>query len=302
MPIDVLCIGHAAYDMSFFVDGYPRENSKHQTEDLLEDCGGPASNAAYLLSKWKVGCAFAGLVGDDLYGHRIADSLRSVGTDISMLEIRAGHVTPLSVIVVNNQNGTRTIVNRNRRSAMFGVERFAWDGIEPSVLLFDGHAMEASLAALEMFPNATSILDAGSWREGTAALAGKVDHLAASERFTLQATDLPDLRSDRHRRQCLKMLREMFTTNVIVTLGEEGLIADDGEEFLHLPAFPAIAVDSTAAGDIFHGAFAYGVSASHKFQESLRFASMAAALSVTERGGRASIPTLDQVTDALKSA
>ena len=74
MRIDVLCVGHAAYDISVFVDQYPLENSKCETEDLLEDGGGPAANAAYLLSKWNVACAFAGLVGDDLYGQRVADA------------------------------------------------------------------------------------------------------------------------------------------------------------------------------------------------------------------------------------
>ena len=40
MPIDVLCVGHAAYDISLFVDQYPEENIKYETEVLLEDCSG----------------------------------------------------------------------------------------------------------------------------------------------------------------------------------------------------------------------------------------------------------------------
>jgi sulfofructose kinase len=58
--IEVLCIGHAAYDLSVFVSGFPAENSKGQTDQLLESGGGPAANAAYLLSSWRVSCAFAG--------------------------------------------------------------------------------------------------------------------------------------------------------------------------------------------------------------------------------------------------
>ena len=78
MQADVLCIGHAAYDVSLFVDGYPQENSKCETDELLEACGGPAANAAYLLSSWGMTCGFAGLVGDDVYGRRIRDELISV--------------------------------------------------------------------------------------------------------------------------------------------------------------------------------------------------------------------------------
>jgi sugar/nucleoside kinase (ribokinase family) len=300
MPIDVLCVGHAAYDISFFVDQYPQENSKCVTEVLQEDCGGPASNAAYLLSKWNVACAFAGLVGDDLYGHRIADAFRLVGTDISMLQLSPGHVTPLSVILVNNRNGSRTIINRTRKEAAFQVDFRNWGNTIPRVLLFDGHALEASLSALDVFPHAVSILDAGSWREGTATLAGKVDYVAASERFALQATGLQDLHTSEHRRHAVSVLSDRFATTVIVTLGENGLIADDGGGFFHLPAFPAETVDSTAAGDIFHGALAFAVRESMPLQDCLRFASSAAALSVQVRGGRASIPTLDQVWQLMR--
>jgi sulfofructose kinase len=299
MQIDVLCVGHAAYDLSLIVDSYPPENSKCETEVWLEDCGGPASNAAFLLSKWNVACAFSGLVGDDLYGRRIADAFRLVGTDISKLQVRPGHVTPLSVILVNKGNGSRTIINRTRKDVTFQVDFGDWGDHRPRVLLFDGHALEASLSALESFPDAVSILDAGSWRKGTATLAEKVDYLAASERFALQATGVTDLQNSDRRRQALSWLRDRFDTTVIVTLGENGLIADDGGGFVHLPAFPAETVDSTAAGDIFHGALAFAVCESMQLPESLRFASSAAALSVQDYGGRASIPTLDRVRQAM---
>ncbi len=302
MTIDFLCVGHAAYDISMFVDEYPKENSKCETDLLLEMCGGPAANAACLLSQWGGRCAFAGLVGDDLYGQRIRDDLRLVGTDVSLLELRPGHVTPVSMILINRRNGSRTIVNRTRRDATLQLTAKQIAGLSPKVVLFDGHQLEASLAALNAFPEAVSILDAGSWREGTSSLAGKVDYLAASERFALQATGLADLRSLRHRQSCLQQLRTRFATKVIVTLGESGLITDDGSGFRHLAAFPAETIDSTAAGDIFHGALAFGIGRSMPLWETLRFASMAAALSVRLRGGRSSIPSLQCVNDMLAQA
>jgi sugar/nucleoside kinase (ribokinase family) len=168
--------------------------------------------------------------------------------------------------------------------------------------LFDGHELPASLAALRAFPEAVSILDAGSWREGTAQLAGRVDYLAASERFALQASGLAHLNNDDARRACVGHLREQYSTAVIVTLGEHGLVADDGSGFLHLPAYPATAVDTTAAGDIFHGAFAHAVARGMPFREGLRLASLTASLSVRVAGGRRSIPTLDKVKEELAHA
>lgn len=345
MQVDVLCLGHAAYDVSVFVDGYPQENSKCETHELLEACGGPAANAAYLLSLWGLSCAFAGLAGNDAYGRRIRDEFESVGTDVSLLELREGHATPLSLILINKRNGSRTIVNRKLDGAAF---QYRTGGLSPRILLFDGHELEASLAALATYPDAISILDAGSWREGTAALASKVRYLAASERFAIQATNLADLRSEESRRECMTRLRARFTTSDtvlpagawpgascpqaaglpgrleqdapkpcrlaagghslagcqchIVTLGENGLVFDDGSGFQHMPAFPAETVDTTAAGDIWHGAFTYGIAEAMPLRDSLRFASMAAALSVQAQGGRASIPTLQRVKGALAHA
>jgi sugar/nucleoside kinase (ribokinase family) len=193
-------------------------------------------------------------------------------------------------------------VNRKIPAAPLQLSEAGLAGMSPRVLLFDGHELSASRIALRVFPQAISILDAGSKREGTTALAGEVDYLAASQRFALQATALSDLDTDGNRRQCLRQLREKYDTAVVVTLGEHGLIADDGSGYFHLPAFPAKAVDTTAAGDIFHGAFAYALTQAMPFRESLRFASLAASLSVRVPGGRNSIPELATVKEEFAHA
>jgi len=302
MPIDALCIGHAAYDVSMFVEEYPAENSKRETQVLLQSGGGPAANAACLLSSWGRHCAFAGLVGDDDYGRRIREEFEAAGTDISLLELRPGYDTPLSFILVNQKNGSRTIVNRKARKLSLEVPAARLAALSPAMLVFDGHELPASLAALEAFPDTISILDAGSWREGTAKLAGLVDYLVTSESFAMRASGVADLGSDEAQRACIRELRDRFSAITIVTLGENGLIADDGTGFRHFPAYPAEAVDTTAAGDIFHGALVFAIASKMAFDESLRFAAMAASLSVRVAGGRPSIPPLDQVREALNHA
>jgi sugar/nucleoside kinase (ribokinase family) len=66
-----------------------------------------------------------------------------------------------------------------------------------------------------------------------------------------------------------------------------------------MPAFAVQAVDTTAAGDIFHGALVYAISRQKQIEEALRFASLTASLSVQKAGGRTSIPALHEVTEAL---
>jgi sugar/nucleoside kinase (ribokinase family) len=238
-------------------------------------------------------------LADDQYGRRIAEEFQVVGTDLSLVERRVDFATPLSFIMVNKQNGSRTVINRTSPHPPVLLPPWALSGISPRVLLFDGHEIEASLMALETFPQAISILDAGSWREGTAALAGKVDYLVASEKFALQACALPHLDEEKDRQSCIRQLRQRYDHGVVVTLGEKGLIADDGPGYYALPVYPAVAVDTTAAGDVFHGAFAYGILRKMPFRETLRFASMTASLSVRKPGGRLSIPRLAEVQEGL---
>ena len=300
LPTAVLCIGHAAYDLTVFVQRFPKENSKSETDELLECGGGPAANAAYLLSSWGIKCAFGGLIGDDAYGHRILSEFASQGTDVSLVEIRPGHLTPFSTILVNRFNGSRTLINRKASAGTLRLRARAMATMSPRVLLFDGHELGASLQALHRFPGALSILDAGSLREGTRRLADKVSYLVASENFALQFFGLHALDSHRARRNTIAGLRARYGNTVVITLGERGLIALNSEGYAELPAFQTKAVDTTGAGDVFHGAFAYGLVTGLSFGQTLALASMAASLSVQRKGGRTSIPTLAEVRLALR--
>ena len=302
MSPQVLCVGHASYDISTFVADYPAEDSKCEVDTLLEAGGGPVANAACLLARWGVHTALAALVGDDSYGQRIAGELRQVGVDTSLLELRPGHLTPVSLIVVNRRNGSRTIINRkaSRQSLAIAPDRLA--RLRPAVLHFDGQELEASLAALAALPQSRTVLDAGSLRPGTEALAAKVEFLVSSERFARQATGMADLASAEALRQCVAELRRRYGNVVVVTLGPRGLAADDGGGFFTMDAFPSRTVDTTGAGDIFHGAFIYGLVCGMAFRETLRLSSMAASLSVAREGGRLSTPTFAEVTEALANA
>ena len=302
--VEVLAVGTTCYDLSVFVDGYPRENSKLEIYEMLEGGGGPAANAAYLLSCWGVNCAFAGLLGDDSYGQRIRAEFQAAHADVSLLEVQARHSTPVSIILVNTRNGSRTIVNRKamRAALDLGAEHLA--ELRPQVLLFDGHELNASRLALDQCRGAVAILDAGSLRPGTRELSARVDYLVAAERFALQMTGLPDLTTPENWRECLRRLREVARpeAEIVVTLGEKGLIFEAEGSCGRLPAYPVRVVDTTGAGDIFHGAFAYGVLKNLRLEHTLKLASMAGALSVQKRGGRQSIPSLADVRKALRDA
>jgi sugar/nucleoside kinase (ribokinase family) len=248
--MDVLCVGHAAWDISLFVEGFPLENSKCEVRTMLESGGGPAANAAYLLSRWGVSCGIASQIGEDAYGHRMVEEFLAVGTDIAALDRLADYPTPVSVILVNEHDGSRTIVNRKVLTREMPLKKDALAGARPRVLLFDGHALEASLEAMALFPQAKTILDAGSLREGTRELAKRVDYLVCSERFARQLSELPDLESSQNQARAMAILYRHNGKPVVVTRGEREILYGTDENIERMPTFPVRALDTTAAGDI----------------------------------------------------
>ena len=145
--LEVLTIGTAAYDFSLFIEEFPGENSKAEVEDLLEGGGGPASNAAYLLSLWGARCGFAGLLGDDYYGERIRGEF-AISRHRSFAHRNARRPSdPVSFILVNTRTGSRTIVNRKAPQGALELRPAQLAALSPRVLLFDGHEFEACRAA-----------------------------------------------------------------------------------------------------------------------------------------------------------
>lgn len=93
----------------------------------------------------------------------------------------------------------------------------------------------------------------------------------------------------------LETLGELGAAFAVITAGADGCYYLDEGNLVHQPAFPVKAVDTTGAGDAFHGAFAYGMAARWHAPRCIRFASAVAALSTRALGGRRALPTLAEV-------
>jgi len=294
----ILCAGHAAYDLNFALDGYPAENRKYLVDEVEESSGGPAANAASLLARWGAPVALLAPLGEDSYGSDIRQNLEDDGVVTALVQSDSRYPTPFSVIVGNSANGSRTILTRRPPRPAMVLAPEALDRWAPAVegLLFDGHEPELSLALMARYPRAWSVLDAGTLRPGTEALARKVDYLVASETF---AAALPG--GGAGPEAMLEALRKLSGRWVAVTLGEQGCRWHDPVAGVRgsLPALPVRAVDTTGAGDLFHGAYAYGLWRGQSPDAALELATVAAGLSVQKRGGRASIPPLPEVEAVL---
>lgn len=291
----VLAIGHACWDLVATVPAFPVEDEKQEITALEESGGGPAANAVCVVARWGLRAAFAGVIGDDHRGQAVIADLAAYGVDCRLTERRAGHVTPTSLVLVNAENGSRTIINRKRPTAGLQLDAATLHAKlgEPRILLFDGHEPLASAAAQQAFPQAVSILDAGSVREGTLALADGVMHLAASGRFARQVTGIDPRHSADAADRALLALRQRFPhpSSVTITLGAAGAVSTCAQGLTRHFSAPAVAaIDTTAAGDIWHGALAYALAKELEFDAAVRLAVVAASQSVTRAGGRGSMP------------
>jgi len=281
VEVDVLCVGHACYDLTFSVKKHPQSDEKIFAEDLVSCGGGPAANAAVAVSRLGLTAAFAGYLGDDPYGdlHHQEFIEHQVNTQ---LIVRGPSPTPLSTVIVK-PDGKRALINYKGSTKALSENVIDFSLLKAKTILFDGHEPNISLDLIKLAKadQISTILDAGSLHEGTEVLMDKVDYLVASEKFACQfAGDVETALS--------KLAK--ISPAVVITLGEKGLIWQRGEKTGKLAAIPAKIFDTTGAGDAFHGAFSAAVANGMDWLDILIYSSVAGTLCCTKMGARQGLP------------
>jgi sulfofructose kinase len=268
------------------VSRHPLNDGKCQADGMDVGGGGPAANAAVAVARLGGTSAFIGYLGNDVFGDLHISELASAGVDASLV-VRGVHPSPVSVILAK-PDGARSVVNYKGGTPWLdesAIDPEAVAALKPKVILFDGHEPHISARLVQWAGQhgIPTVLDAGSVHKGTEALAPLVDYLVTSSRFACDycQTDDPNM--------ALPELSRI-SPHAVVTLGAKGLIWAAGDSASALPAFDVEAVDTTGAGDAFHGAFALGVARGMAWDDLLRFASAAAALACTKLGARRGLP------------
>ena len=292
----VLVIGHSSYDISCPVEEYPVENTKYRLEENVMCGGGPAGNAAFLLGKWGVETYYAGVVGSDDYGSKIKKELQTANVNVDHLETNYEKPTSISFIMINKKNGSRTLFNIAGERPTLKKTDFTMD---PDIILIDGHEYNASLAALNKYPNAISIIDAGRITPELKELCKYCKYIVCSKGFaeTITKTKI-DYSNPNSLVQIYTQLKNNYPkAEIVVTLEDKGCLYAINNEIKIMPGLKVTPIDTTGAGDIFHGAFAYGLSKGYDLEKIIRYANITAGLSVTKIGARLSIPSLIEVSN-----
>ncbi len=290
-----VCVGHSTYDITIPMDHYPIENTKYRISNKIECGGGPASNGAYLLAKWGIDTTIASVVGDDYYGDKVIEDFQKIGANCKYIEKKENHSTSSSYIIANMSNGSRTILSAKKDP----IRKLSQEVNEKAdLILIDGEHPETAKEVLEKNPDAISVLDAGRLNDDTKLLGKMVTYLVCShdfaEEFTNKRTDIRDFNT---LIEIYDALKKYFKTNIIITLEANGSFTVIDGKYKIIPSIIVKALDSTGAGDIFHGAFAYFIGKGYPLEEAIKYASITGAISVTRIGSRFSIPSLEEVVD-----
>ncbi|MFD2265062.1 PfkB family carbohydrate kinase [Lacibacterium aquatile] len=291
----VLCVGIAVYDEIFALPYFPTEPTKVFASDFASAAGGPAANAAITIARQGGSATLWARIGNDMQGDRIVDDLRRSQVDVSRVRRVDDARSGISAVGVTG-DGERMLLVFADPKLDTDASWLPLDDIDSyDAVLADVRWPAASRIVIEK-ANALgkpTVLDADltSDRASLAALVPLASHVVFSEPALAQINGgASDVEAS------LRMIWDAGGHTLVgVTLGKGGVCWIDKDGYHNEPGLSVEAIDTLAAGDVFHGAFALAVARRLSPHDAMRFANLVAAVKCTRWGGGASIPTAAEV-------
>jgi sugar/nucleoside kinase (ribokinase family) len=296
-PYDAVALGLNAVDHLVVVPHYPEFNTKVAFIAHKFAPGGQCATAMVALSRLGLRTKYIGKIGDDDIGRFQMKSLADEGVEASGVMIVDGVESQTAVIIIDRENGERTILWHRDDRLDIGADEVDRAAVTSGrVLLLDCHNVAASIAAARYAREAgvPVVIDIDNIYPDAEKLFPVVDFLISSSSFPERLTGEKDMRT------ALKIIKEQTGSFfVAATMGVEGALAYFNGEFIHSPAFSVECQDTTGAGDAFHAGFIYGLLTGRTVEETLKVANAVAALKCRALGGRTSLPTKDELVAFL---
>lgn len=293
----VIVIGHSARDWVYRIAAFAKKPIKHRALEHIEAGGGSAANAAAAIARLGGTAKLWSRIGDDSAGREVIGFLERDGVDTRHVLVHEGSRTSTAVVVVDGE-GERLIVSERDHAMPAKADWLPLDDIsEAGAVLSDMTWREATLAAFDK-ARSTGVptlidLDVAGGQPNE-------DVLELTDFAIVSADALDAFFAGGAREEKLKSVLAMGPRHAGVTLGRQGYVwidADGGSG--SQPAFDVETVDTTGAGDAFHGAFAWAVSRKFDVTLSARIAAAASALKCRRLGARAGLPTAEELQSFL---
>ena len=294
---DVVGVGLNATDTVLVVPRFPAYGGKAPFTEEFYSVGGQVATAMVACSTLGLRTKYIGTVGDDERGRIQLESLRASGINIDHVEQRSNCPNQSAYIIVDQTTGERTIFWSRPDCLTIQPDAITPDLITGArILHIDGHDTPAvaRAAAIARTHGIPVTVDVDTIYPGFENVLPSVDYLIASSEFPRRWTGIDDpfvALPSLHARFGMKM--------AAMTLGAHGALAFSEGRFVYSPGFLLDCVDTTGAGDVFHGAFCYSLLQKMPLAEALEFSNAMAALNCTAMGARGHIAGLAEIRSLM---
>ena len=294
--VDVVGVGLNATDTVIPVPHFPELGSKVEIHSANAFLGGQVASAMVACQQWGLRTRYVGKIGQDHAGEMHRAEFERLGVEAHLFTSPGCGSQQAFILVA--PNGERTVLwKRDSRLTLLREElQRAWI-VNARMLHLDGHDTEAATQAAQWAHAAgvPVIADLDDLYEGYEKLLPNIDFLITSRDIPYRLMQEEDLRKS------LPNVAQRFRCRLTAaTLGEEGVLAWNGERFYYAPAFCVDALDTTGAGDTFHAGFIFGQLQGWPLQRQLEFACAAAALNCTAIGARGGIQSVEKIENLMK--
>lgn len=297
-PFDVVGVGLNATDTLILLPHFPPYGGKVPFEREVLSPGGQVASAMVTCAKLGLRAKYIGTLGDDQGGAVQLESLRASGVTLDDIEIRKNCPNQSAYILVDRTTGERTVLWHRDECLRIDADSLTPEKIACARLLhIDGHdtpavARAAEIARRHQIPVS---VDVDTIYPGFERVLPNVDYLVASSEFPARWTHEPDPF------RALAMIQDEYGMRLAaMTLGAAGSLARVEGRFLYAPGFVVDSIDTTGAGDVFHGAFCYAVIESMPVDEALEFSNAMAALNCTALGARGHIASVGEARALMR--
>lgn len=292
----ISAVGISVVDHIMFVDGFTDREGSYHCEQYIAEGGGMAATAMCAASRLGSSTRLFSRVGVDSDGDFIVRGLEEYGVDTSGVVRVSDKPSTAAFVLVDRNTGDKQFWSQWSKPAFadsIELDTSLLEGTE--VLLVDGHWMEGAIAAVRWASRRgiPVVADFKRRYEHMETLFPCIDYFVVPEFFARELADgdIEDV---------LRSLDSLQGGIPIITMGERGGAWLDNGTCRRYDSFPVECDDSTGAGDAFHGAFCHFLTRGASIERAIELSAAVGALNCRSAGGRASIPSPDELVAFLQ--
>lgn len=298
--IDLIGFGDPFLDLVVKLDKLPKTNTSCQINDYGFQGGGNVPTACVAAARLGLKTSLIGCVGDDLFGKVGLADLQYNNVDTSKMSIQEGKKSNFCICVTESAIDGKEFISKPGDFSEITIDELDVNFFKLTKMMHVALITPAVAKACDIVHEAGGKIsvDANYYRSYTYDYYDKIDIFIGSEMYYNAFCEDKKLNPENFKEN-MKLLQSYGPEIVIFTFGPDGCKGLYDDNYFDVPAIPVDVVDTTGAGDVFHGAFDYFYLQGYTPEECAKFSTGVSAIKCTRPGGRSGIPTIDVLNKFL---